>query len=195
MSSTEPMSDEAQITQWLAGWRAGDAAAGDALMRAVYPVLRSLAQARLNRHAHQPLTLRATELANEAYMRLHQQRATDWQDRVHFFSFSAKVIRGLAVDHVRARGSEKRGGGAAHVTLEQAQGESISGQQLDVLAVDQALNALEREDVLVARIVELKFFSGLDTDEIAAACDISRATVVRHWRYARAWLADWMQQR
>lgn len=187
------MSNDPPITELLVRWRAGHSDADAALMHAVYPVLRELAQARLRKGVATP-TLQATELANEAYARLHQARGTDWQNRAHFFALSAKIIRGLAVDHVRARASEKRGGDIVLLPLDQAldQADGQSGNY-DVLSVDQALNELEQEDPLLAQIVELKFFSGLDTDEIAEACGISRSGVVRRWRYARAWLADRLQ--
>lgn len=180
--------EQPPITDLLLRWRSGQTEAAGALMRAVYPLLRELAQARLRRQV-QSITLQATELANEAYARLHDVRDTDWQSRAHFFAFSARIIRGLAVDHVRAREAEKRGGDSVLLPLEEAEHEAFSGGGLDVLAVDQALDELEKEDPVLARIVELKFFSGLSTDEIAEACAISRASVVRRWRYARAWLA------
>lgn len=185
------MSNDPPITELLVRWRAGQSDADEALMRAVYPVLRELAQARLRKGMATP-TLQATELANEAYARLHQARGTDWQNRAHFFALSAKIIRGLAVDHVRARASEKRGGDVVLLPLDQAldQADNSQGGSYDVLSVDQALTELEQEDALLAQIVELKFFSGLDTEEIAEACGISRSGVVRRWRYARAWLAD-----
>ena len=187
------MSNDPPITELLVRWRAGQSDADEALMRAVYPVLRELAQVRLRKGVATP-TLQATELANEAYARLHQARGTDWQSRAHFFALSARIIRGLAVDHVRARGSEKRGGDVVLLPLDQALDQADSQAcNYDVLSVDQALAELELEDALLAQIVELKFFSGLDTDEIAEACGISRSGVVRRWRYARAWLADRLQ--
>ncbi|HSX59472.1 MAG TPA: ECF-type sigma factor [Tahibacter sp.] len=176
------------ITDLLERWRAGEADAADALMRAVYPMLREIAGMRLRRYAR-GATLQPTELANEAYARLHQARATDWRDRAHFFAFSARVIRNLAVDHVRARGRDKRGGDVVLVPLADAHELPQLAPDVDVLAIDRVLSELEREDAELAQIVELKFFSGLETDEIAEACGISRATVVRRWRYARAWLA------
>lgn len=182
------MSASTPITELLARWRAGETDAADGLMRVVYPLLRELAQSRLGRRGS--ATLQPTELANEAYARLHQVRTTDWASRAHFFAFSAKVIRGLAVDHVRARVSDKRGGGFVLLPLEDAAEAAIDSDGIDLLAIDQALTELEREDAVLAHIVELKFFSGLSTDEIAEACGLSRASVVRRWRYARAWLAD-----
>ena len=179
----------APITELLERWRAGEPGAAGALMDEVYPLLREIAQSRLRRHAR-GATLQPTELANEAYARLHGARTTDWRSRAHFFAFSAKVIRGLAVDYVRARSSEKRGGHLLLMPLDQAADAPAEAEDLDVLAVDQALSELECDDAVLAQIVELKFFSGLNSDEIAEACGLSRATVVRRWRYARAWLAD-----
>jgi RNA polymerase sigma factor (TIGR02999 family) len=176
------------ITRLLVRWRAGEDGAADALMNAVYPVLRELARARLRRLAR-GATLQATELANEAYTRLHQARTTAWQDRAHFFAFSARVLRGIAVDYVRAKTSERRGGHQVLLPLHEAEAMPAISPMVDVLAIDRALAELERDDAALAQIVELKYFSGLETDEIAEVCGISRATVVRRWRYARAWLA------
>lgn len=177
------------ITQLLERWRTGETGAADALMNAVYPLLREIAEQRLRRHVR-GATLQPTDLANEAYARLHHARVTDWRDRAHFFAFSARVIRGLAVDYVRARESAKRGGDVVQIPLDHIDDLPEIAADVDVLGIDRALAELEREDAVLAQIVELKFFSGLDTDEIAEACGISRASVVRRWRYARAWLAD-----
>jgi RNA polymerase sigma factor (TIGR02999 family) len=184
--------DETPITELLVRWREGAPDAEAALMNVVYPLLRELARSRLKRGSFQAITLDPTELVNEAYARLQIARETPWRDRVHFFAISAKIIRGLAVDYVRARLADKRGGDTVFVSFdlaaEQAGPHSDAG--VDVLAIDAALAELEREDAVCARIVELKYFSGLTTAEIAEACGISSATVVRHWRFARAWLAD-----
>ena len=179
------------ITELLVRWREGAPDAEAALMNAVYPLLRELARSRLKRGSLQAITLDPTELVNEAYGRLQIARETDWKDRVHFFAISAKIIRGLAVDYVRSRLADKRGGDTVFVSFDLAEQQAgDSDASIDVLAIDRALAELEREDAVCARIVELKYFSGLTTAEIAEACDISGATVVRHWRFARAWLAD-----
>jgi RNA polymerase sigma factor (TIGR02999 family) len=177
------------ITELLARWREGAPDAETALMNAVYPLLRELARSRLHRGSAHAITLDPTELVNEAYARIKIARETEWKDRVHFFAISAKIIRGLAVDYVRSRLADKRGGDVVFVPFDVAAEEAQSGT-VDVLAIDRALAELEREDPVCARIVELKYFSGLTTAEMAEACDISTATVVRHWRFARAWLAD-----
>ena len=179
------------ITELLGRWRAGDREAESELMGFVYPVMRDLARARL-RQMRSDFTLRATELANEAYARL-AQNTVDWRDRSHFFAVAARAIRNIVVDYVRAQDADKRGGDLPFVPLELAAevaGEDTIDLRVDWLSVHTALNELEALDAGISRVVELKFFSGLNTDEIAEANGISRATVVRDWRFARAWLAD-----
>jgi RNA polymerase sigma factor (TIGR02999 family) len=183
--------NQSDITGLLQRWRGGSRDAEDELMRAVYPILRDLARARLRRTPGD-FTLRATELANEAYTRLSGVDV-DWKDRVHFFAVAARAIRNIVVDHIRAQASEKRGGDLPFVSLELATevaGDDTVDARVDWLSVHAALDELELLDANIARVVELKFFSGLTTDEIAEAASISRATVVRDWRFARAWLAD-----
>ncbi len=185
-------SPTAPITQLLAEWRAGDRASANRLVAAIYPVLHDLARAQLNRQGAQ-LTLRATELAHEAYARLMPQAGVAWRNRAHFYAIAATVMRRVLVDHLRERSTEKRGGGSAlFVPIQDLDiGELPAvGDQVDWVAVDQALNELERVDPDCARVVELRLFSGLEIAEIAAALDSSTATVGRQWRFARAWLAD-----
>lgn len=186
------------ITALLARWRAGDREAENVLMTAVYPVLRELARQRLRRSGGDP-TLSATELVNEAYSRLARNTAIDYQNRAHFFAVAARAIRHFVVDYLRARGSEKRGGGLSFVEFDHAEAghaaEDLIDLRTDWLAVHEALNRLERIDGECARIVELKFFSGLTTEEIALASGVSRATVVRNWRFAKAWLLDQLAPR
>ena len=175
----------------LQSWRSGDRQAETDLMRAVYPTLRELARARA-RQMPADFTLRATELANEAYMRLVGSDV-DWQDRAHFFAVAARAIRNVMVDYVHAQDAAKRGGNVSFVPLEFAAdvtGDDAIDMRVDWLRVHAALKDLEGFDAEAARVVELKFFSGLTTDEIAEVCGLSRATIVRHWRFARAWLAS-----
>ena len=180
-----------EITALLGRWRAGDRAAEAELMQLVYPVMRDLARLRVRRMPSD-FTLRATELANEAYTRLAQSDV-DWRDRAHFFAVAARAIRNTVVDYVRAQTADKRGGDLPFVPLELAAevaGEDTIDLRVDWLSVHTALDELESFDAEISRVVELKFFSGLNTDEIAEATGVSRATVVRDWRFARAWLAD-----
>ncbi|MDZ4811493.1 MAG: ECF-type sigma factor [Pseudomonadota bacterium] len=180
------------ITELLNRWRSGQAGAQAELMREVYPILRDMARARLRR-SPDGLTLQATEIAHEAYLRIAQMAAIEWNGRVHFFAVAANAIRNIVIDHLRARNSEKRGGDLPFVPLHLAHDEAPDGNidlRVDWLAVHAALNELEATDARSARIVELKFFSGLTTDEIAQAMALSSASVVREWRFGRAWLAN-----
>lgn len=179
------------ITELLARWRHGDREAENALVEAVYPVLRDLARSRLRRHPNE-LTWQATELANEAYLRLAKAEGRDWENRTHFFAIAAKVMRGLVVDHARARDADKRGGGIPFVSLDRIDAQDGAALDLGVdwLAVHEALNELEAKDALAARVVELRVFVGLSVEEIAEACASSTATIGRHWRFARVWLAQ-----
>ena len=190
--------DNPDITALLAEWRSGDREAHDLLMRIVYPVLRDIARVRLRQSPGEP-TLRPTELVNEAYMKLLRTGNAGWQNRAHFFAVAARAIRSFIVDYLRARASDKRGGDLPFVPLDDV-GDDLAQHDLidlriDWLAVHDALDDLEKLDAACAQIVELKFFSGLTTDEIAQAQSISRATVVRQWRFARAWLADRLRHR
>lgn len=189
-------SDDAEITALLARWRQGDRAAEAELLRSVYPVLQEIARARLRR-TPQELTLGTTDLVHETYARLARADALDYQARGHFFAVAARSIRYFVIDHLRSRGSERHGGHTPFIALDQIAEEepAIDSIDLDVdwLAVHAALDALEKVDAECAWIVELKFFGGLTTDEIAEVCGVSRATVVRSWRFARAWLADRLQ--
>lgn len=178
------------ITALLGRWRDGDQEAGNALFDAIYPLLREVARKQL--HGQHDLTLDATDLVHETYARLSRNTSIDYQDRGHFFAVAARAARHFVVDYVRGREADKRGNGLPFVDLEDVADE-VSDSRIDLsvdwLAVHAALNELERKDPRSARVVELKFFSGLTTEEIAEAAGMSRASVVREWRFARAWLA------
>jgi RNA polymerase sigma factor (TIGR02999 family) len=178
------------ITQLLAHWRQGDRAAGDALATAIYPVLLDLARGQLRRHGE--LTLRATELAHEAYARLLPQSGVDWRNRAHFYAIAATVMRRVVIDYLRQRSADKRGGDVLFVPLDDLGRDETpsTGDPVDWLAVDQALNELANLDPDSAKVVEMRLFSGLSVEEIAAVLDSSTATVGRQWRFARTWLAD-----
>jgi RNA polymerase sigma factor (TIGR02999 family) len=181
------------ITDLLGRWKEGDRAVESELINAVYPVLREIARSQVRRQPGQ-FTLQATELANEAYAKLFKQRGADWKNRDHFYAIAAMVIRRVIIDHARLRGREKRGGGALFVTLDQLQEEQspLIDDNFDWLALDAALTELARFDAVGARIVELKFFSGLTSEKIAEVEGSSRATVNRQWRFARAWLGNYL---
>jgi RNA polymerase sigma factor (TIGR02999 family) len=177
------------ITALLARWREGDRDAESELLRAVYPALRDIARARLS-GAH--LTLSATELAHETYLRLSRNESIEFNDRGHFFAIAARATRHFVVDYLRSRDSDKRGGGLPFAALDEIADHVVDDRidlSVDWLAVHEAIDVLEQVDPDGARVVELKFFSGMTTDEIADAMGSSRATVVRDWRFAKAWLA------
>jgi RNA polymerase sigma factor (TIGR02999 family) len=180
------------VTELLDAWKRGDRSVENALAARIYPVLRDLAGSQVRRNAG-VLTLSATELAHEAYARLHDQKSVDWRNRQHFFAIAATVIRRVVIDYLRMRSADKRGGGIVFVALDESQeaeSDADAGDGLvDWLALDEALNRLAEVDPECARVVELRLFSGLTVEEIAAATASSTATVGRQWRFARVWLS------
>jgi RNA polymerase sigma-70 factor, ECF subfamily len=133
-------------------------------------------------------TLQTTALVNEAYLRLVNSRRVNWQNRAHFFAISAQLMRRILVDHARARGYQKRGGGVPKVTLDEALvGSEEKGRNL--VALDDALTALAEVDLRKSKVVELRFFGGLSVEETAEVLKVSPETVMRDWRLAKAWLA------
>jgi RNA polymerase sigma factor (TIGR02999 family) len=181
------MHDSNAITALLQRWRAGDLGARDALIETIYPVLRAMARSELR--GARRLSLRATELVHEAYVRLCAQRA-DWEGRSHFMAIAGQTIRRVVVDSVRRRDADKRGADAGHIELSvaDAAGELTESPSLDWLLVDQELTSLGRRDETAAHILELRYFAGLTNDEIADYLGLGVATVVRHWQFGRAWL-------
>lgn len=175
----------AEVMRWLDLWRAGDEAAYERLIPLVYDELHRLAGAQLRREAPGH-SLQPTLLVHEAYIRLAGAEV-DWQNRTHFLSVAARVMRRLLVEHARARGAEKRGGDGVRVTLSDAVAATAS-DPVDVLALDQAMQRLQRFDDRSARVVELAYFGGLTYPEIGQLLNVSEATVDRDLRHARAWL-------
>jgi len=176
------------LTGLLKAWSAGDRDAADMLIPLVYEELRHQAARYLSRERSDH-TLRPTALVNEAYLRLARQRRVVWQDRAQFFGVAATVMRRLLVDHARQHGASKRGGWSCAVSLEDGESLTVSAApDVDILALNDALKELMEVDPLRGRMIELRFFAGLTTDETAEALGISSATVTRGWRLARAWL-------
>jgi RNA polymerase sigma factor (TIGR02999 family) len=174
------------VTALLHQMRNGDEAALDRLLPLVYGEMRALAAYHMKgeRKNH---TLQPTALVHEAYLRLVQRDSPEWDDRAHFLGVASQVIRRILVDHARAKLTEKRGGGAVRITLTE---EAISGpaMDMDVLALDEALDRLGQEDETAQKIVELRFFGGMTAEETSSALGISLRTVHRRWAYAKAWL-------
>lgn len=175
-----------QITQLLRRWSAGDADAADRVLPLVYDELHQIARAYFSRERPSH-TLQPTAVVNEVYLRLEAQGPMSWDDRSHFLGIAARLMRQILVDHARARSREKRGRAFDLVRLLDVP-EPIVESPEGLLAVDEALSRLGRQDAQKAAVVELRFFGGLENDEIAAMLGVSKTTVVRQWRRARAWL-------
>jgi RNA polymerase sigma factor (TIGR02999 family) len=175
-----------EITELLKAWSAGDSSAIDRLAPLVYAQLHKVAHRRLRRERPDH-TLDSTSLVHEAYLQLVRQKDADWQDRAHFFAIGGRIMRRILVDHARASRCEKRGDGARPLPLDDHL-DTPARKSLQVMALDDALNDLEKLDPRQSRVVELRFFAGLSIEEAAEALHISKATVNRDWVTARAWL-------
>ncbi len=177
-----------EITLLLNEWSVGKQSALDVLMPVVYAELHRQAASYLRRErvGH---TLQATALVNEAYLKLIDQREVNWQSRAHFFAIAAQAMRRILVDHAKSRHRNKRGGNAENLPIEAAElMAASSGKNVDLIALDEALTRLAELDARQARIVELRFFSGMSVEETAEALRLSTATVKNDWRTAKAWL-------
>ena len=175
-----------RVTELLQGWRAGDRKALDALLPLVYDELRRLAHHQL-RNERPDHTLRSTALVHEAYFRLVGQDFPQWEGRSHFFAVAAQLMRQILVDYARRHRASKRGSGACMLTLDDAVA-LPRRKDLDIVALDDALNTLAEIDPRQSRVVELRFFAGLSLVETSAVMGIATATVQRDWTAARAWL-------
>lgn len=173
------------VTEMLARWKAGDQSALESLLPLVYDELRSLARHYLadERYAH---TLQATALVHEAFLRLVDQSPSNMESRAQFFGIAARLMRQILVDHARSRQASKRGSGIL-ISLDPS-ADIAPQKDLNLVALDDALNELARLDERQARIVELRFFTGLSIEETARVLAISPVTVTRSWRNARLWL-------
>ena len=173
------------VTQLLVSWNNGDRAALQQLMPVVYAELKRLARRHLARERGH--TLQPTALIHEAYIKLIQINRVDWRDRAHFLAMAATVMRRVLVDMARTRGRDKRGGGQVHVSLSEAE-QQPAAQRADLMALDEAMKALELVDARKSQVVELRYFGGLSLEEAALVLNVSVATVRRDWSFARAWL-------
>jgi RNA polymerase sigma factor (TIGR02999 family) len=178
--------NRASVTRLLIDWSHGDAAALEQLLPIVHSELRRTARRELRRERVDH-TLQPTALVNELYLRLVEQRRASWENRAQFFAVAAQIMRRILVDHARAQVAAKRGGTSPRVSLTEA-GDVGVEPALEVLAVDDALTQLVQLDPDQARIVELRFFSGLTVDETAHVMEVSPRTIKREWRLAKAWL-------
>jgi RNA polymerase sigma-70 factor (ECF subfamily) len=182
---SETKTSHGDVSGLLRAWREGDQDALNRLMPFGYGELRRLARQYMKREraAH---SLQTAALVNEAYLRLVKYKRMQWQDRAHFFAVSAQVMRRILVEHARRR-NLKRGAGVQHVSLEE--GFLIRGYPgADLLALNDAMDALARLDQRKVRVVELRFFGGLSVEETAAVLNVSPVTVMRDWSTAKSWL-------
>lgn len=179
--------DNQEITRMLREWSSGDSEAINRLIPLVYDELHRQA-ARYLRRENKGHTLQTTALIHEAYLKLVDQRDVEWQNRAHFFAIAAQAMRRILVDHARTKQREKRGGKDEKLPLEAAMTLAVDEQSVDLIQLDEALTKLAGIDERQARVVELKFFSGLSLEQTAEALNISRATAAREWNVARAWL-------
>ncbi|MEO7457116.1 MAG: sigma-70 family RNA polymerase sigma factor [Gemmatimonadaceae bacterium] len=178
------------VTPLLLAWGAGDASAGEQLLPAIYAELHAQASRAMRRERGEH-TLQATALVHEAYLRLVDQRRVAWKNRAQFFGVASQVMRRILVDHARAHHAEKRGGTMQPISLgaaDQAQAYDRDDTALDVLMLHDALERLALIDPDQARLVELRYFGGMNIEETAEALGVSPATMKREWAIARAWL-------
>jgi RNA polymerase sigma factor (TIGR02999 family) len=175
-----------EVTELLLAWNGGDESALEKLIPLVYEELHRLAHHYIGgeRPGH---TLQTTALVNEAYLRLIDSSRVRWQNRAHFFAVSAQLMRRVLVDFARSRRYQKRGGGARHVSLDEALTASQE-RGAELIALDDALTALEAADARASKVVELRFFGGLSIEETAEVLSVSPETVKRDWNWAKAWL-------
>jgi RNA polymerase sigma-70 factor, ECF subfamily len=181
-----PSVSQQRVTDLLTRWSDGDAAALAELTPLVYDELRRLAHRHMNgeRANH---TLQTTALVNEAYLRLADQTNPRWQNRAHFFAVAARAMRGILVSYARSQRAQKRGGGAVKIELDEAALVSPE-ESKEIVDLHEALERLATLDSRKAQVVELKYFGGLNFDEMAEVLDISPVTLRRDWRFAKAWL-------
>lgn len=186
------MSSEPNITQLLVAWGNGDREAFEQLTAAVHQELHRLA-ARYMAGERPGHVLQPTALVNETYLRLVDWKHVEWQNRAHFFGIAAQMMRRILVDVARSRERDKRGGGGLHVSLSEVPEVAVS-RSADLVALDDALKALERLNERHARVVELRFFGGLSHEEAAHVLGVSVGTVRRDWSLAQAWLYRELKQ-
>jgi RNA polymerase sigma factor (TIGR02999 family) len=186
--SDDSASTPGAVTQWLLDWGRSDKRALDQMLPVLYEELHRLASHYLSREATGH-TLQPTALVHEAYLRLVDQRRVDWRNRAQFLGLAANMMRRILVNHARDRAAQKRGGGAAAVSLSLL--EAPGGRpDVELIALEDALQRLAVLDERKCKVVELKFFGGLTIEEIAEVLQISGATVEREWAFARAWLYE-----
>jgi RNA polymerase sigma factor (TIGR02999 family) len=175
-----------QVTQILHDWSGGDREAPERLMPLVYDEMRRIARSFISRE-RQGHTLQPTALVNEVYLRLVDQNSLTWQSRAHFYSVAASMMRRVLIDHARAHATEKRGGGAIRLSIEDVQ-VPVEERAANFVAMDEALERLSQFNERGRKIVEMRFYAGMSEEEIAEVLGVSTRTVLRDWKAARVWL-------
>jgi RNA polymerase sigma-70 factor, ECF subfamily len=186
-------SAKGEVSELLVRFRKGDRDAEAQLIPLVYSELRRLATRYLNRERGDH-TLQPTALVHEAFLRLASEKQPDWQDRAHFFGVAARLMRQVLVDHARRRHSLKRGGDCERSMMTEELLVYTPDKSAELLALDEALRRLADQDERQSRVVEMKFFAGLNIEQIAAVLEVSPRTVKREWTMARAWLHQEMRR-
>ena len=180
------MSHQESVTELLIAWNDGDSSALNRLMPLIEVELRRMARYQMQREDANN-TLQPTALVNEVYLKLVNQKKSNWRSRAHFFAIAAKLMRRILIDHARRKLRGKRGSGKADISIDDVA--IISrGKSVELLALDEALDRLAKFDALKSRIVELRHFGGLSVEETAEVLKISEITVMRHWKLAKTWL-------
>lgn len=182
-----------EVTQLLVQWSEGDQSAQDELMPIVYGELRLMAKRHMNRQ-HNHHTLQTTELIHEAYIKLAGNEEKDWKNRAHFFGVASKAMRHILVDHARSKNSQRRSGLKQRVTL--LENAFVSNERsVEIVALDGALSRLAELDERKSRVVEMKFFAGLNFEEIAEVLQMSVTTIKRDWGFSKNWLSKELSQK
>jgi len=181
-----PPSDAHDVTRLLKNWHEGDSEVPERLMPLVYDELRRLARGYLQRERSDH-TLQATALVHEAYLRMVDDKSVTWKDRAHFYGIAARLMRRILVDHARAHNAAKRGGLEEKVTLDEAR-DLPTKKEVELVALDSALENFAQTYPRKSEVVELKFFGGLDAKEISEVLQVSEKTVLRDWNFAKLWL-------
>ena len=180
------MSHQESVTELLIAWNDGDSSALNRLMPLVEVELRRMARYQMH-HEDANNTLQTTALVNEVYLKLVNQKKSNWSSRAHFFAIAAQLMRRILIDHARRKLRGKRGGGKADISLDDV---AVISQEksAELLALDEALERLAKFDPLKSKVVELRHFGGLSVEETAEVLKIAEITVMRHWKLARTWL-------
>jgi RNA polymerase sigma-70 factor, ECF subfamily len=182
--------DESPVTQSLRNWKQGDADGAGRVIASLYTELHRIAS-QLFSSERPEHTLQPTALINELYLRLAGTNLPEWRNRTHFLAVAANTLRRILIDYARAHSAQRRGGKESKISLELVE-VGVACSYEDLVIIDEALTELETADPRAARVAELRFFMGLEASEVAEELGVAESTVSRDWKFARAWLAQWL---